>query len=139
MNVKTILRWVLAAFLLFLSFGGGNAPAIILLIAAAVLVAPIQQLQEKLGPVGKKPLNIVVPVVLFLSCAVHFSEREARRRAGADRNACCYGSAYRDAGTHGRAYAGTDAGGHGRTRRGDGRREHEVRRKHDRTLYKARV
>lgn len=40
MNVKTILRWVLAAFLLFLSFGGGNAPAIILLIAAAVLVAP---------------------------------------------------------------------------------------------------
>lgn len=67
MNVKTILRWVLAAFLLFLSFGGGNAPAIILLIAAAVLVAPIQQLQEKLGPIGKKPLNIVVPVVLFLA------------------------------------------------------------------------
>ena len=67
MNVKTILRWVLAAFLLFLSFGGGNAPAIIFLIAAAVLVAPIQQLQEKLGPIGKKPLNIVVPVVLFLA------------------------------------------------------------------------
>ncbi len=67
MNVKTILRWILSAFLLFLSFGGGNAPAIILLIAAAVLVAPIQQLQEKLGPVGKKPLNIVVPVVLFLA------------------------------------------------------------------------
>lgn len=67
MNVKTILRWILSAFLLFLSFGGGSAPAIILLIAAAVLVAPIQQLQEKLGPVGKKPLNIVVPVVLFLA------------------------------------------------------------------------
>lgn len=67
MNVKTILCWILAACLLFLSFGGGSAPAIILLIAAAVLVAPIQQLQEKLGPVGKKPLNIVVPVVLFLA------------------------------------------------------------------------
>lgn len=67
MNVKTILRWILSAFLLFLSFGGGSAPAIILLIAAAVLVAPIQQLQEKLGPVGKKPLNIVVPVVFFLA------------------------------------------------------------------------
>lgn len=66
MKILNVVRWVLAAFLLFLSIGGGNIPSFLLLVAAAVIVAPIRQVQEKLGPVGKKPLNIVVPVVLFL-------------------------------------------------------------------------
>jgi hypothetical protein len=66
MKKKTILRWVVAAFLLFMVFGTGASVSTIFLLVAAAWVAPIPQIQEKLGSAGQKPLNIVIPVVLFV-------------------------------------------------------------------------
>ena len=66
MSKKQIARWVIAALCVLFIPVCGSPVSIILLLGAAITVAPIAAIQQHL----KKPLNIVIPVALFLAAVM---------------------------------------------------------------------
>ena len=66
MSKKQIARWVIAALCVLFIPVCGSPVSIILLLGAAITVAPIEAIQQHL----KKPLNIIIPVVLFLAAVM---------------------------------------------------------------------
>lgn len=72
MSKKQIVRWVLAVLCILFVPVCGSPVSVVLLIAAAITTAPISAVQQRL----KKPLNIILPIVLFIA-AVMFAPNTA--------------------------------------------------------------
>lgn len=66
MSKKQIVRWVLAVLCIMFVFVCGSPISVVLLLGAAITVAPIEAIQQHL----KKPLNIIIPVVFFVAAVM---------------------------------------------------------------------
>lgn len=75
MSKKQIVRWVLAVLCILFVPVCGSPVSVVLLIAAAIMTAPISAIQQHL----KKPLNIILPIVLFVA-AVMFAPNTASQK-----------------------------------------------------------
>lgn len=75
MSKKQIVRWVLAVLCILFVPVCGSPVSVVLLIAAAITTAPINAIQQRL----KKPLNIILPIVLFIA-AVMFAPNTASQQ-----------------------------------------------------------
>lgn len=66
MSKKQIARWVIAVLCVLFIPVCGSPVSIILLLGAAITVAPVEAIQKHL----KKPLNIVIPIILFIAAVM---------------------------------------------------------------------
>lgn len=66
MSKKQIARWVIAVLCVLFIPVCGSPVSIILLLGAAITVAPVEAIQKHL----KKPLNIVISIILFIAAVM---------------------------------------------------------------------
>lgn len=66
MSKKQIVRWVIAVLCILFVPVCGSPISVVLLLGAAITVAPVEAIQQHL----KKPLNIIIPVVFFVAAVM---------------------------------------------------------------------
>lgn len=66
MSKKQIVRWVIAVLCILFVPVCGSPISAVLLLGAAITVAPVEAIQQHL----KKPLNIIIPVVFFVAAVM---------------------------------------------------------------------
>lgn len=66
MSKKQIVRWVIAVLCILFVPVCGSPVSVVLLLGAAITVAPIDAIQQHL----KKPLNIIIPAVFFVAAVM---------------------------------------------------------------------
>lgn len=66
MSKKQIVRWVIAVLCILFVPVCGSPISVVLLLGAAITVAPVKAIQQHL----KKPLNIIIPVVFFVAAVM---------------------------------------------------------------------
>ena len=79
MSKKQIVRWVIAVLCILFVPVCGSPISVVLLLGAAITVAPVEAIQQHL----KKPLNIIIPVVFFVA-AVMAAPNTTSQKTAAD-------------------------------------------------------